>query len=229
MSMTTPITSFARYGFAATVMVTANVATLALSRVALSHAARRPSDERARFLAGFLDIIAAGYGLGLVAEPLFEHLVVMYLPLYVNALPIVRALVVGLPLTVATQVVVVGTLQSYGLVRRQLAVQLSGVALALIACGTALARHAPLWEVAAAATAASAVTFAVGVGIVCRAVPESRVQSSFRFGLIVLVQGAALLVALASSNAWMVQTGAFVLLAFLPTWIVARQVSKHGW
>ena len=42
VSIATPITSFARYGFASSVMVTANVATLVLSRVALSHAARRP-------------------------------------------------------------------------------------------------------------------------------------------------------------------------------------------
>ena len=229
VSIATPITSFARYGFASTVMVTADVATLALSRVALSHAARRPHAERARFLAGFFDIIAAGYGLGLVAEPLFEHLVARYLPLYENALPILRALLFGLPLTVATHVVLVGTLQSHGLVRRQLTVQLCGVALVLAACGAALAMHVPLWEVAAAATVASALTFAAGVAIVRRAVPEARAQACLRFTLVVALQSAALLVALGSTTGWTRQAAVYALIAFVPTWQAARQVREHGW
>ena len=229
VSIATPITSFARYGFASTVMVTANVAIHALSRVALSHAARRTREERARFLGGFFDIIAAGYGLGLIAEPLFEHLVARYLSLYVDALPILRALLFGLPLTIATQVVLVGTLQSYDLARRQFAVQLYGVALGLAACGTALAMHAPLWAVATAATFASAATFATGVAIVNRAVPEARAQACLRFTIIVALQSAALLVALQSSGAWTRQTATYTLLALVPTWFAARQVREHGW
>lgn len=229
VSIATPITSFARYGFASTVMVTADVATLALSRVALSHAARRPHAERARFLAGFFDIIAAGYGLGLVAAPLFEHLVTRYLPLYLDALPILRALLFGLPLTVATHVVLVGTLQSYGLVRRQLTVQLCGVALVLAACGAALAMHVPLWAVAAAATVASALTFAAGVAIVRRAVPEARDQACLRFTLVVALQSAALLLALGSTTGWTRQAAVYALIAFVPTWQAARQVREHGW
>jgi len=229
VSVFTPITSFALYGFASTVMVAATVATQALSRVALSHAARRTQEDRARFLSGFFDLIAAAYGIGLIAEPLFEHLVHRYLPNYVSALWIVRALTFGLPISVATHVVLVGTLQSYGLVRRQLAVELCGVALVAVSCGFALWRDLPLWMVAGSATVASAATLAVGVAIVRRTVSDAVSIASVRFLVLIAVQSAALLVAYRSSDSWVLQSAIYVVLAFAPTWWVAARARVQGW
>ncbi|HEX3867982.1 MAG TPA: hypothetical protein VHV78_14570, partial [Gemmatimonadaceae bacterium] len=97
VSIAVPITSFALYGFASSVMVTANAATQTLSRVALSHAARQPVDGEARavFLGGFYDLIAAGFGLAMAGVPFFEFLVAKRLPAYVSAISIVRALMLG--------------------------------------------------------------------------------------------------------------------------------------
>ncbi|MEP6729983.1 MAG: hypothetical protein ABJE10_05070 [bacterium] len=229
VSIVAPITSFALYGFASTVMVAASVATQALSRVALAHAARRPLSDRAMFLGGFLDAIATAYGIGLVAEPFFEYLVARFLPAYVSALPIVRALTVGLPLSVAIQVVLVGTLQSYGLVRRQLLVGLCGFALVVIFCGTALSLHAPLWIVAASASAAAAVMIAVGDVIVRRVVVEARGQTSLQFIAVIAAQSVALGAALALSDNWMVRSVTYGALAVLPTWLMYQRVQKHGW
>jgi O-antigen/teichoic acid export membrane protein len=229
VSAYTPITSFALYGFASTVMVAATVATQALSRVALAHAARRPRADKARFLGGFLDLIAAAYGIGLVAEPLFEFLVHRYLPTYASALWIVRALTFGLPLTVATQVVVVGTLQSYGLVRRQLALELCGVAFAAAACGFALWRGMPLWMVAGAATLASAAMLGLGVTIVRRAISDSDLAASLRFLGVVVLQSAALLLAYLASDRWMLQSMMYAVLAIAPTWVVAARARAQDW
>ncbi|MEO7457411.1 MAG: oligosaccharide flippase family protein, partial [Gemmatimonadaceae bacterium] len=104
VSIFSPIASFALYGFASTASVAAASATQALSRVALSHAARRPEHERATFLAGYFDVIATGYGAALLGLPLFEYLVAAHIPAYAAALPIVRALTLGLPFWVATHV-----------------------------------------------------------------------------------------------------------------------------
>jgi O-antigen/teichoic acid export membrane protein len=229
VSVVAPITSFALYGFASTVMVAASVATQALSRVALAHAARRPSAERAAFLGGFFDLIAAAYGIGLVAEPLFEHVVARFLPTYVAALPIVRALTVGVPLSVAIQVVLVGTLQSYALVRRQFLVGLCGFVFVVIACGTALVLHAPLWQVAAAATIAAAATLAAGDIIVRRLVPEARSQRSLAFVVVIALQSIALNIALAMPLNWISQSATYAILAVVPTWLMLRRVQEHGW
>ena len=229
VSVFTPITSFALYGFASTVMMAATVATQALSRVALAHAARRPRGQRAPFLAGFLNLIAAAYGIALVGEPLFEHLVRSYLPAYASALGIVRALTIGLPLTVATHVVLVGTLQSYGLVRRQFALELCGAALVAAACGIALARGLPLWVVAAAATTATAANLCVGVAMLRRTVPEWESMASLRFLAIVATQSAALLVALAGSAAWTNQVATYAALTAIPTWLVTSRARRSAW
>jgi O-antigen/teichoic acid export membrane protein len=229
VSVAAPITSFALYGFASTVMVAASVATQALSRVALAHAAKRPPAERAAFIGGFFDLIAAAFGIGLVAEPFFEHLVTRFLPAYVDALSIVRALTVSVPLSIAIQVVLVGTLQSYGLVRRQFLVGLCGFLLVVTACGTALLLHAPLWQVAAAATMAAAATIGAGDIIVRRLVPEARKQASLTFVVVIALQSIALNIALAIPRHWAIQSTIYAALAAVPTWLMFRRVQQHGW
>jgi O-antigen/teichoic acid export membrane protein len=229
VSATTPITSFALYGFASTVAVVGATITHTFSRVALSHAAMRPAPERARFLARLLDVVAAGFGTALVAEPLFERLVSGLLPNYVNALPIVRAMVVGLPFAIATHVVLVGTLQAHELVRRQLMVELCGVALVAGASGAALVGGAPLWGVAAAASAASLATFMVGGAVVRRVVVLGGRTETLRFVLIVAAQGAALLVAVTLSHDWAWQTAAYAVLSAIPTAIAWSRARVSGW
>ena len=91
------------------------------------------------------DLIAAGFGVALLAEQLFESVVGRLLPRYATALPIVRALIVGALFWVATTVVVLGILQTYGNVRRQFVVSIVGTALAAAGAAIALAMHAPLW------------------------------------------------------------------------------------
>ena len=229
LSIPTPITTFALYGFASTVAVATGAVTQALSRVALSHAARRPAAERARFLGAFLDVIAAGYGVVLLAEPLFEHLVRVNVPTYVAALPIVRAFTLGVPFWVATHVVLVGTLQSYGLFRRQVAVEVCGVALVLAACGIAMATHAPLWRIAAASSLAAVLTFTIGVCVVRRAMAAAGELRSIRFAGTAAVQGAALLLALASSDSWIQQSAVYLLLALVPTFYAASRAREQVW
>jgi O-antigen/teichoic acid export membrane protein len=229
VSVTVPITSFALYGFASSVMAASSAATQTLSRVALSHAARRAAAARGEFLDGFYGLIATGYGAALAGAPFFEHLVARSLPAYAPALPIVRALVVGSPFWVAIHVVLVGTLQSHGRVRRQLALELSGLALVVVVCGACLAEHVPLWGVAAGASAAAAVTWAAGVAVVGRLVPAARAQASRRFGVIVVAQGAALLVALSTVDSWIGQSGAYIVLAGGPTFFAARAARAHDW
>lgn len=229
VSSAAPITEFALYGFASTVTVASNAATQALARVALSHAARVPIEERARFIGGFYDVIAAGFGLALVAEPLFERVVAGHLPAYAGALPILRALTLGAPFWVALHVVLVGTLQSFGLVRRQLAVELCGVAFVTAACGAALAMHAPMWKIAAAASVAAALAHGAGTLIVRRVVASAHDQKGARFVAIAAAQGAALLIALSISGAWMLQTGAYLALSLVPTLLAAQSMREHGW
>ncbi|MEP6620177.1 MAG: hypothetical protein ABJE47_12720 [bacterium] len=229
VSVAVPITSFAVYGFAATASVAANSATQAISRVALSHAANWPSETRARFLGGFYDLISLGYGIGLVAEPLFERMVTQYLPAYALSLPIVRALTMGLPFWVATHVVLVGTLQSYGRVRRQLAIELAGVAFVALLAGIAILLHAPLWVVGAASTTGACATLITGSVVVRRAIPEAKAQRPVRFGALIALQGASLIIALQLAGPWPAQCAIYALLAFAPTVIAARSARSHDW
>ena len=229
VSTTRPIATFALYGFAATVSAATSAVTNTLSRVSLSHAAQRPLDERARFLGGFFDVIVAGFGLALIAEPAFERVVAAYLPAYRNALPIVRALALGLPLWVAIHVVLVGTLQSYGHVRRQMVIELTGVAVVAALTGVALFTGQPLWIVAAASTSGALLTLGAGSFIMRSAVAEARAQNPVRFVLLIAMQGAALLVALNASNAWWAQAALYAILAAVPTIIGVRAVRVHGW
>jgi O-antigen/teichoic acid export membrane protein len=133
VSFSVPIRIFALYGFASSVMVAASAGVHALSRVSLSHAARHAGERRAVFLGELYDFLGVGFGIALAGIPLFEHLVAWWLPAFVPALLIVRALVIGAPIWAAIHVVVVGTLQTYGLVRRQFAVELGSAALVAIA------------------------------------------------------------------------------------------------
>ena len=231
VSATIPVARFALYGFASSVMVAASAATQALSRVALSHAARRDvvGGARARFLDGFHDLVAAGAGAALAGVPAFEVLVARLLPAYVPALPIVRALVLGAPFGIAVHVVLVGTLQSYGLVRRQLALELAGLALALAACGACLAWGTPLWAVAAAASGAAVLTWALGAAFVRRSVGAGNGEGTRRFALCVGAQGAALGVALGVAPHWAVRTLVYAALALAPTIVAGRAARAHGW
>lgn len=231
VSVSVPITSFALYGFASSVMVAASFATTALSRVALSHAGRRPpGEERARLLSGFYNLVAAAFGAAVAGVPLFDALVARTLPAYVPALSIVHALVIGAPFSVAIHVVVVGTLQSYGLVRRQLAVELAGAALVLAACGICLVMGAPLWGVAAAASGAAVVTWCIGVVVALRSVPAERgLAPAVRFALLIAAQSAALLIALAISGGAARQVLTYAVLGGIPTFLAARAYRTHAW
>ena len=229
VSIFAPIASFALYGFASTASVAAASATQALSRVALSHAARRPEAERATFLSGYFDVIATGYGAALAALPAFESLVSRHIPAYAAAIPIVRALTLGLPFWVATHVVLVGTLQSYGLVRQQLMVELSGVALVIVLCLTALLTHQPLWVTAAAGSVAAVFTLILGAFVIFRSSAPTGMRSALLFGVLTSLQGAALLVAVLYFNSWLIATAVYVALAALPTLLAARRARAHGW
>jgi hypothetical protein len=229
VSASVPVARFALYGFASSVMVAASAATQALSRVALSHAARRGPAARARFLDGYHDLIAALAGGALLLLPAFEALVARLLPAYVPALPIVRALAFGAPFGVAVHVVLVGTLQSYGLVRRQLALELAGLALVTTASGSALLADAPLWGVAAAASAAAAATWVAGTVLVRRWVPGANGLGRPRFALSTVTQAAALAVALGATTHPAARTVIYAALAAGPTLAAARAAREHGW
>lgn len=226
-----PAARFALYGFASSVMMAASMATLALSRVALSHAAARRADDgtRARFLGGFHDVVAALFGVALLGVPAFERLVARALPAYGPALPIVRALVSGAPFWVALHVVLVGTLQAHGLVRRQLALEATGLALAAAACGACLTAGVPLWGVATAASAAAVATWAIGVETVRRAIGAPGDGTTARFAAAVAWQDAALWLALAVDSRWTVRTVVYATLAAAPTWRAVRAARTRRW
>jgi hypothetical protein len=231
VSASVPVARFAQYGFASSVMVAASAATQALSRVALSHAARRDAatGERARFVDGFHDLVATASGVALAGVPAFEALVARLLPAYVPALPIVRALALGAPFGVAVHVVLVGTLQAHGLVRRQLALELAGLTLALAACGACLAMGTPLWVVAAAASAAAVATWTAGGALVRRSIAAANVGRRAAFALTVAAQAFALLVAVRVSPHWPVRTLVYAAIAVVPTLGAARAARAHGW
>ncbi len=229
VSAAVPLTAFALYGFASTAAVAANSATQTLQRVALSHAAHKTVDDRSRFLGGFLNLIAIGYGTALVFEPLFEHAVASALPLYRDALPIIRAFTVGLPAWVGMRVVLLPTLQSHGKVNRQLACELVGVALVAAIAAVLVLAHRPMWQVAAGGSLASAITFVVCHRLVVRSVPTALEQPVYRFLLIVLLQGAALLAALSFAASWPFQAATYAVLAFLPTGYAVMRMRTQRW
>jgi O-antigen/teichoic acid export membrane protein len=231
VSVAVPITSFALYGFASSVMVTANAATQALSRVALSHAARLPGegDGRAVLLGGFYDLIAAGFGAAMAGVPFFEYLVSRTLPVYAPAIPIVRALVIGSPFWVGIHVVLVGTLQSYGLVRKQLALELLGLVLVALICGGLLLGHTELWVVASGSTAAAVVAWAIGIAYVRHFLPGTSAQPTVRFATISVIQAVAVILALSLHQSWLIQSAVYVALGGIPTIYAARAAKRHGW
>jgi O-antigen/teichoic acid export membrane protein len=222
VSVIVPITSMALYGFASSVAVAGTAATQTMQRVALSHAARRDGDDRAHFLGRFYDLTLAAFGVALLGLPFFEHTVSATLPAYATALPIVRAFVAGAPFWIALHVVLVGTLQSHLLVRRQFALELGGAALVVMACSACLAMHAPLWTVATAGSGAAFVTWCAGVIVVNHDVPAARAQGAGRFALICGAQMAALCAAVAITPDWKLQTAVYALLAAIPTYAAIR-------
>lgn len=227
VSLIVPVATFAFYGFASSTMALAGVARQTLGRVTLTHAARREGVERAHFFDGAYDLGAAAFGLALLGEPLFELVVERVLPRYVEALPIVRALIAGAPFSLGSAVVVLGVLQTYGFVRRQFAVSVLGAALVAIAAFVALMVHAPLWGVAAAGSAATALAWLLGVAITRRVVPEVRLASALRFLAITTTQCVALGVALAVSGNCAVRTLIYLGIAVLPTLAAIRAARAH--
>jgi hypothetical protein len=227
VSFAVPVATFAFYGFASSTMALSGVARQTLSRVTLAHAARRIGSGRAEFLDGVYDLIAAGFGAALFAEPLFEAVVGRVLPRYAGALPIVRGFIIGALFWVATTVVVLGTLQTYGNVRRQFVVSVIGTLFAGAGAAIALALDAPLWVVASAASTGTLAAWAVGVVITHRAVPDSRPASALRFFTTTAVQACGLAVALWLANGWVARTAIYVVLAGVPTLVAARAAREH--
>ena len=207
----------AEYGFASSVAVAGISATQTMQRVALSHAARRTGADRAQFFGRFYDLTLAAYGVALIFVPLFERVVARMLPDYVTALPIVRAFVIGAPFWIALHVVVVGTLQSHGLVRKQFAIELGGALVVLLASAACLALHSELWVIAAGGTIAAAATWAAGVTIVNRALPAARAQNALRFFALCAWQSAAIGVALSVARRWELQSAVYIVIAAAPT------------
>ncbi|HEX3867142.1 MAG TPA: hypothetical protein VHV78_10325, partial [Gemmatimonadaceae bacterium] len=142
---------------------------------------------------------------------------------------IVRALMLGAPFWVAIHVVLVGTLQSYGLVRRQLTVELLGLAFVVLGCGGCLVARTPLWIVAAAGSGAAVIAWSIGVALVQRWISGARAQPIRRFVPIVLAQSAAVLLALSLHWHWIEQSVLYVALALAPTFLAARAARRHGW
>ncbi len=217
-----PMTGIALYGFASSVSVAGISATQTMQRVALSHAAHRHGDERAKFFGRFYDLTLMAYGLALVGVPFFEHAVTRALPAYVPALSMVRAFVAGAPFWIALHVVVVGTLQSHHHVKTQFAVELGGAAIVATVCGVCLAIGTPLWVVATAASIAAVVSWGIGVLALDRVVPAAKSQGALRFLGTCAVQCAAMGVAFSASSGWMVQTAIYAGLAGVPTLVAIR-------
>ncbi len=228
VSFAVPMATFALYGFASSAMALAGVARQTLSRVALTHAARREGGARAQFLDGMYDVIAACYGVALLGEPLFEFVVARVLPRYVASLAIVRALIPGALFWVATTVVVLGTLQTYGNVRRQFVVSVVAAVLAATGAAIALASGAPLWGVAAAASAGTAVSWLVGVLVAHRGVPDSGLSSAWRFLGVTVVQSCALAVALAIAGGTLTRMAIVAAIAMLPT-LATMRAARDRW
>ncbi|MEO7454763.1 MAG: hypothetical protein ABIY52_00780, partial [Gemmatimonadaceae bacterium] len=158
-----------------------------------------------------------------------EYLVAAHIPAYAAALPIVRALTLGLPFWVATHVVIVGTLQSYGLVRHQLGVELGGVAIVIALCTAALLSHQPLWIVATAGSVAAVFTLIIGALVVFRSEAPTGMRSALVFALFSAIQGAALLAAVLLGGHWLRQTLVYAAISLVPTLLAARRARAHGW
>ena len=228
VSFVVSIESMAQYGFASSVAVAGISATQTMQRVALSHAARRSGDDRARFLGRFYDLTLVAYGVALIFVPLFERVVAHVLPIYVSALPIVRAFVIGAPFWIALHVVVVGTLQSHGLVRKQFAIELGGALVVLLASAACLALHTELWVIAAAGTVAAAATWGAGVVIVNRELPAAGEQGAMRFFAMCLWQSIAIGVALSVTQRWELQSALYIVIAAAPTFRAITRARAAG-
>jgi O-antigen/teichoic acid export membrane protein len=228
VSFALPVATFAFYGFASSAMALAGVARQTLSRVALTHAARREGASRAQFLDGMYDLIAVCYGAALVGEPLFEFVVEHELPKYVAALAIVRALIPGALFWVATTVVALGTLQTYGNVRRQFAVSVVGAILAAAGAAAALVGGAPLWGIAAAASVGTAIAWFVGVVLTHRVIADARLATAWRFLGIVSVQTFGLGVALMVVGNVVGRIALCALIVAAPT-VAAARAARSLW
>lgn len=228
VSFALPVAAFAFYGFASSAMALAGVARQTLSRVALTHAARRDGESRAHFLDGMYDVIAVCYGGALIGEPLFEFVVARVLPRYVESLAIVRALIPGALFWVATTVVVLGTLQTYGNVRRQFAVSVVCAILAAAGAAAALVAGAPLWGIAAAASLGTAIGWFVGVVLMHRIIHDARLASAWRFLGLAAVQSFGLAAALALTGNVLARTALCALIVAAPT-VVAARAARSLW
>jgi hypothetical protein len=134
---------------------------------------------------------------------------------------------VGALFWVATTVVVLGILQTYGYVRRQFVVSLLGAAFAGAGAATALSLGAPLWMVAASASAGTAISWMIGVAVTHRVVPDSRPASAVRFVVVTGIQCVALGVALAITSQWIARTLVYAIIAAVPTINAVKEARRH--
>jgi O-antigen/teichoic acid export membrane protein len=202
VSWALPVHEFALYGFGASAFFAANALATSLARVALPHAAARPASERAELLGRFSDVIVCAVAAGLGAYPLFEWVVAVWLPAYVDALPIARALLPGALFWLGTLVVTNTGLQVARRVPIQLALAVGTVLAIAVLSGAAIAMHAPLWTVALAASTGAGLQWVAGVIALRRVAPGQGLQRPGEFAFIGLTLCAcAVLVVAAGWNA----------------------------
>ena len=226
LSWVTPPTRFALYGFATSVLFAANAAAQALGRVALPHAAQASQESRSDFFTALYDVILVGYGTSLTAYPAFEGVVRAWLPRYAAALPIVRALLVGALFWTATQVVINTTLQVSGRVGTQL--QISSVAALSVGMASlaAIVERAPLWGVAAAASAGMAAGFVYGAIRLGLAAGDRAAKASIRFAATGVAQAGAMILATRVGTNVLGTTLLYVALSAAPTAWALRRVLR---
>lgn len=218
VSIWTPVTTFALYGFATSPLAIATAATQALCKVALPHAAQRSTEDRFRFFGRLYDVITAGFGAEIVFYPLFELIVHRFLPAYVSSLPIVRALMVSAVFWVALNVVVCTALLSHQAVRLQLVIQVLGAVFVAATVGAVLVSSRNLVLVGTATAVAAAITWAVSVLLSTRLVSRAAATGAIVFAARTTLQTGAMVAGLMlAHNVWSQMGLTFVLAAFPTT------------
>jgi O-antigen/teichoic acid export membrane protein len=225
LSVAIPVEQFALYGFATSALVVANAVTQSFSRVALPHAARLPGGDRPAFYGRLHALIAAAFGVGLALYPLVEAIVADFIPAYVPALPIMRALLPGALVGVALQVVVFTSLLVRKAVRAQLAIAATVAVLVFLASGVAIVMAAPLWVVAVTASGALTAGWAIGTFVAGRGAGTARIGGAGGFALTGMLQLGALAIALWLTDSLVARTAAYAVLAAVPTFLAWRRAT----
>lgn len=228
LSWAIPVTQFALYGFAASALFAANAATQGLTRVTLPHAARLDPARRRQFFERIQDLILSGYGIGLVAYPAFEAVVRVWLPSYVSALPLTRALAVGTLFWTAGQIVQTNAFRVAERYGWQLVASLVGVVLVGIATGATLLLSLPLWAVAGAASAGMTLGWVVGAAILGQVSPAQAPRGEARFLVIGLAQAGAVIVATVWWQSLVPATLTYLILGAAPTLLALRWLRAEG-